>query len=76
MVAKSFDRALRALVRGRPFRPFTVELVSGDRFTVEHPEALAQNAGVAVHISTKGEITLFDHESVSRLTRSGDAKPT
>jgi uncharacterized protein (AIM24 family) len=74
MVAKSFDKSLRALVRRRPFQPFVVELVSGERIRVEHPEALAFDGGVAVHISTEGDISLFDHESVSRLTRGKGEK--
>jgi hypothetical protein len=44
-----------------------VELVSGHAFRVEHPEALVTQAGVAVHIARDGEITLFDHEGVSRV---------
>ena len=34
MTPANFDNALRAFVRRRPFRPFLVELVSGDRFVV------------------------------------------
>jgi hypothetical protein len=69
MVAKSFDRSLRALVRGKPFRPFTVELVSGERIEVRHPEALVYRNGVAVYFSPDGDFDIFDHEGVSRLIR-------
>jgi hypothetical protein len=67
MVAESFDRSLNAFVHRTPFRPFTVELVSGQRIEVNHPEALVFRAGVAMHISPEGVFTLFDHEGVSRL---------
>ena len=77
MVAESFERSLRAFVRRVPFRPFTVELVSGDRIEVDHPEALVYRAGVAVYISPDGAPTLFDHEGVSQVNgdstgRAGD----
>ena len=67
MTADNFDRTLRAFQRRTPFRPFTVELVSGDRFQVDHPEALVLRDGVAVYVAAGGYPTLFDHESVSQL---------
>ena len=67
MIAANFDRALRALVKRSPFRPFTVELVSGDRIEVDHPEALVFRSGVAVYISPDGCPTVFDHEGVSQV---------
>jgi hypothetical protein len=44
-----------------------VEWVSGCSFSIEHPEALATQAGVAVYVAPDGEITLFDHEGVARV---------
>ena len=70
MEVKCFDRSLRAFQRRTPFRPFTVTLVSGDRFQVDHPEALVVRDGVAVYVAAGGFPTLFDHESVGQL--SGD----
>jgi hypothetical protein len=58
---------LRAFQRRTPFRPFTVELVSGHRFQVDHPEALVLRDGVAVYVAPGGYPTLFDHEGVSQL---------
>jgi hypothetical protein len=72
MLAQNFERTLRALARRTPFRPFTVELVSGDRFEVDHPEALVFRGGVAVFISSEGVPTPFDHESVSQLIGTTD----
>lgn len=56
-----------ALRQRQPFRPFTVELVSGDRFEVDYPDALVSRDGVAVFIGPGGVPVLFDHESVSQL---------
>lgn len=67
MTSDAFDRTLRAFQRRTPFRPFTVELVSGSRFQVDHPEALVFRTKVAVFFATDGTPTLFDHEGVTRL---------
>jgi hypothetical protein len=68
MVAETFAAALQSFSRRRPFRPFQVELSSGDRIVVEHPEALAFRAGRAVYISPRGEFALLDHENVTQVT--------
>lgn len=67
MVAENFENSLKALRQRRPFRPFTVELVSGDRFEVDFPDALVIRDGVAVFIGPGGVPVLFDHEGVSRF---------
>ena len=65
MVAETFAQALRAFARRKPFKPFVVELVSGERISVQHPEALAFQDGAAVYISPKREFVLFDNEGVA-----------
>ena len=75
MVAETFAQALRALARRKPFKPFIVELVSGERVLIEHPEALVYRGGAAVHISPTGEITLFDHEGVAELSDQSPSAP-
>jgi hypothetical protein len=67
MVPETFMQSLRVFARRRPFRPFLVELMSGERIMVEHPEALAYNGGAAVYISPRGGYVLFDHESVAQV---------
>jgi hypothetical protein len=67
MTADHFDRSLRAFQRRTAFRAFTVELVSGDRFQVDHPEALIVRDGVAVFVARGGAPVFFDHESVSQF---------
>ena len=76
MQTDAFERSLRAFVRRIPFVPFTVELTSGTRFQVLHPEALAFNGGLAVYIGTDGTPSLFDHESVSQLMGVADPQST
>ena len=70
MVAKIFERSLRELTHRTPFRPFVVELVSGTRFTVDHPEAVVFRSGVGVYLAPDGAPTLFDHQGVCRLDGS------
>jgi hypothetical protein len=67
MTESSFKASIQAFIRRRPFRPFEVELVSGDRFVVEHPEAVAHGGAAAVYISPDGDYKLFDSSSVSQL---------
>lgn len=67
----NFEKSLRALQRRVPFRPFTVALVNGDRFQVDHPEALVIRSGIAVFVAADATPTLFDHEGVSEFI--GDA---
>jgi hypothetical protein len=76
MVAETFAQALRAFARRKPFKPFVVELVSGERILVEHPEALAFRAGAAVYISPRGEFSLFDHESVAEVSDQTPSAPS
>lgn len=76
MQTEAFERSLRTFVRRAPFQPFTVELTSGTRFQVTHPEVLAFNGGLAVYIGTDGTPSLFDHESVSQLIGNADPQTT
>jgi hypothetical protein len=67
MTIDHFERTLRAFQRRAPFKPFTVELVSGSRFQVDHPEALILRSGIAVYLAADGTPTLFDHEGASQV---------
>ena len=64
----SFQKSLHAFVSRRPFKPFIVELVSGDRIVVEHPEAFLMRGSAAVYLNPVGEYALFDSSTVSQLT--------
>ena len=67
MATNHFDRTLRAFKRRSPYLPFTVALVNGDRFEVDHPDALVVRDGVAVFIGVGGVPVVFDHEGVSQF---------
>jgi hypothetical protein len=70
MEKANFERSLPAFVQRRPFKPFRVELASGTRFTIDHPEALAHRGAVAVYIDAQGNYTLFDNTGVTQLTEA------
>ena len=72
MESESFDRSLRAFCRRVPFRSFTVELSSGESFSVDHPEALVYRNGVAVYIAPDGAPTIFDRVGVTRMIGAPD----
>ena len=74
MTDEHFERALQAFWRRRPFRSFTVALINGDRFTVDHPEALVLRKGMAVFVAADGTPTIFDHESVSEFIAESKSK--
>jgi len=67
MLVENFDNVIKALKARKPFQPFTVELVSGGRFEVDFPDALAIREGVAVFFAPGNVPIFFDHESVSQL---------
>ena len=68
MKETSFQKTVLAFVRRRPFKPFVVELVSGDRFVVKHPEAVAVGGAAAVYLNPDGEFAFFDSSTVSQMT--------
>jgi hypothetical protein len=67
MTTEHFQTTIRASQRRTPFKPYVVELVSGDRVQIDHPEALALRAGLGVFVSASGAPTIFDHEGVSQI---------
>ncbi len=68
MTSDHFERTLRAFQRRTPFQPFTVELVSGSRFQVDHPEAMVVRSGVGAFVAVDGTPTLFDHDGVAQIS--------
>jgi hypothetical protein len=67
MTAENFDRVLTGLTQRRPFRVFTVELNTGERFEIDGPNALVTRDGVAVFLAPGGIPVWFDHESVNQF---------
>jgi hypothetical protein len=70
MERANFEKSLNAFVQRRPFKPFRVELVSGTRLTVDHPEALAHRGAVAVFVDARGDYTLFESTGVAQITEA------
>lgn len=67
MTAPDFLAAYRLFCRRRPFRPFLIELTSGDRVLVSHPESTALYGGLLVHTSPRQEYRLFPPAAVVQL---------
>ena len=67
MDRETFDNTLRMLTQRRPFRPFTVAMVNGDRLEVDFPNAIAFRDGTALYIASGGVPAWFDHEGVSQV---------
>ena len=63
----TFDDTMRAFRDRKPFRPFTVAMVDGDRLEIDHAGALVVRDGVAVFVSPGGAPVIFDHEGVSQV---------
>ncbi|MCI0680475.1 MAG: hypothetical protein L0Y71_00100 [Gemmataceae bacterium] len=67
MTAEHFDEVLNQLMSRTPFQVFTVELIGGRRFEVDHPRALINRDGVAVFLAPGGVPVWFDHDGVSQI---------
>jgi hypothetical protein len=67
MTAENFDQVLVGLRQLRPFQVFTVELNGGQRFEIDHPEALVVRDGVAVFLAPGGVPIWFDHDSLNQI---------
>jgi hypothetical protein len=70
MTAENFMMMLDRLRHRQPFQVFTVELHGGERFEVDHPEALIARDGVAVFLAPGGAPHWFDHESALKIAGS------
>lgn len=67
MDAETFRGTLLTLKNRKPFRPFTVAMVNGDRVEIDYPEALALREGVAQFLAPRGVTVWFDHEGVRQV---------
>ena len=62
-----FNTAIRAFRHRTPFQPFTVVMVSGDRFEVDYGDALRVGDGAAVLLAPGNVPVFFDNEGVSEF---------
>jgi hypothetical protein len=67
MSGGDLGRALRALARRRPFRPFLIEFHSGDRILVSHPESIYRHGELFVHLGPDRSQRIFAGPSVCQL---------
>ena len=67
MQFENFQHTLTTFRRRVPFRPFTIALVNGDRFEVDHADALVVRDGVGLFVGPGGVPVVFDHEGVSQV---------
>ncbi len=76
MTADNFNQTLAAFQQRSPFRPFTVVLLSGTRFEIDHPRALVFRDGVAVFVGPGGVPVIFDHEGVEHFVADLAGNPS
>jgi hypothetical protein len=67
MNKENFDRAFQIFQRRKPWRPFTLELLTGSRIEIEHPEALTRYEDLVKHQSSTGLQSVFEYTSVVRF---------
>lgn len=68
MNQQNFINSLRALYLERPFHQFDIELSSGAKLRVAHPDALAFMGQRAVLLTTDGLSHHLDGHSVARIS--------
>jgi hypothetical protein len=67
MDRERFDSTIRLFKNLRPFVPFTVAMVDGDRLEVDYPDALAVREGVALFVGPGRVPHRFDNEGVAQI---------
>jgi len=70
MTVENFEKVLRALLQRRPFKPFTIEMHTGERIEIDYPEATVLRQGVAVFMALGPVPVYFDHLSVNKFIDS------
>jgi hypothetical protein len=75
MNAKRFTRELTALIRTKPFQPFTIVLKTGERIEVDDPRAIGHAGdGTGGFITPQMEILPIDCKEVRELLPAPEAK--
>jgi hypothetical protein len=67
MTRENFEKVLRVFLARAPFEPFTIELISGSRVEVNHPEAVELRKDIVVFKSTRGTYVVFECSAVVRF---------
>ncbi|MEK6258462.1 MAG: hypothetical protein AABP62_07555 [Planctomycetota bacterium] len=76
MTADQFEQLLEEFLSRRPFRPFLVELSTGERFEIDHPRAVVLRGGFAVFLGPGTKIHYFDNDSVVQFIDESHAAAT
>ena len=74
MVSDKFDNAFHAYKHRRPYHPFTITMVDGTQYEIDHEEAISIREGAAVFLAPGSVPVFFDHEGVSHIF--GDLTPS
>lgn len=67
MTHDNFQQTVLTLVGRRPFAPFVLELHGGERYEIDHPNALAWGEGTVVFLGPGNILRIFDSESVVQI---------
>ncbi len=76
MTADRFGQLLEEFLSRRPFRPFRVELSTGERFEIDHSGAVSHRDGFAVFVGPGTKIHYFDNDSVVQFIDESRAATT
>ncbi|HZT83428.1 MAG TPA: hypothetical protein VFA26_24570 [Gemmataceae bacterium] len=67
MIRETFERAVRTFLNCWPFKPFVIELFSGDRILVTQVETARLHGALVHHVCPPFENQLFDHVGVCQV---------
>jgi hypothetical protein len=67
MTSAEFETALRGCNRRKPFRTYLVELVSGDRRVISHPECLARFGTLFLYRGPESRQRIFTAGAVCQI---------
>lgn len=67
MDRETFSETMQAFKYRKPFRPFTVVTMSGNRHEVDHSEAIVVRGGLALFAAPGGVPVIFDYDGVSEV---------
>ena len=67
MNRETFNATIVTFIERKPFKPFTIEMVNGKRFQIDHLRALAFGDGAAFYMAPGNIPVIFDHEGVNYI---------
>ena len=67
MIDEQFAVSFRAFSRRRPFKPFAIDFVNGQKVTVRHPEGAAPFGSIWLFLEPGGQHIVFAGSSICRV---------